>query len=135
MDTYNIANYKPYLRKREVHIMSRENSEVFFINEEFAELMARWIGTTVTIYTTSGGASGCGFTGILAAVDPCVVKLITCLGPAPCCSLGSACVTPGCPTFEDRRFGSQGVLNNVGATVDIPIENIAAFIHNTLSRH
>lgn len=123
--------------------MSGENSEVFFINEEFAELMARWIGTTVTIYTTSGGASGCGFTGILALVDPCVVRLITCIGPAPCCSLGSACETPGCPTVRSgfcdpgygRRRRQDNFLCNVGATVDIPIENIAAFVHNTLSRH
>lgn len=119
--------------------MSRENSEVFFVNEDFAELMARWIGTTVTIYTSSGGASGCGFTGVLTTVDPCVVRLVTCLGPGPCCSLGSSCVTPGCPTvrngirfseFGRRRF--DNCINNVGATVVIPIENIVAFVHNSI---
>ncbi len=116
--------------------MGRENTEVLFINEEFAEDMARWIGTTVTIYTTSGGASGCGFTGVLTTVDPCFVRLITCLGPGPCCSLGSACQTPGCPTFtggrDGNRFGNRGFsgcITNVGSTVVIPMDRIAAFVH------
>lgn len=45
-----------------------------------AECLVRYIGQTVTIFTTSGGLSGAGFTGTLAAVGPCVVKLITDIG-------------------------------------------------------
>jgi hypothetical protein len=111
--------------------------------------LARWSGTTVTIYTTSGGASGCGFTGVLIMCDPCFVRLITCLGPAPCCSLGSTCNTCCCPTFNNcapngGRFGGNsrfgggfgGGMNNavcnVGAVVDIPVDRIAAFVHNAI---
>lgn len=31
--------------------------------------LCRYIGQTVTIFTTSGGLSGCGFTGVLVAVN------------------------------------------------------------------
>ena len=38
--------------------------------------LARYIGQTVTIFTTSGGESGRGFTGVVASVNRNVVKLI-----------------------------------------------------------
>ena len=47
------------------------------------ESLCRYIGQTVTIFTTSGGMSGCGFTGVLAAVNENSVKLITNFGAAP----------------------------------------------------
>ena len=111
--------------------------------------LARWSGTTVTIYTESGGASGCGFTGVLILCNPCFVRLITCIGPAPCCSLGSTCQTCCCPTFDNcspfgrrvsgNKYGGYGAGNgtnnylcNVGATVDIPVEKIVAFVHNAI---
>ena len=43
----------------------------------FAEDLERFVGQTVTIFTTSGGLSGAGFTGVLAFVDCRTVKLIT----------------------------------------------------------
>lgn len=42
--------------------------------------MARFIGRTVTVFTTSGGISGGGFTGVLACVDNNMVRLITRIG-------------------------------------------------------
>jgi len=53
--------------------------------------MARFLGKTVTIFTTSGGISGAGFTGVLAFVDDRVVRLITRFGAAPACPIGSSC--------------------------------------------
>jgi hypothetical protein len=111
--------------------------------------LVRWSGTTVTIYTESGGASGCGFTGVLILCNPCFVRLITCIGPAPCCSLGSTCQTCCCPTFDNcsqfgrrissNKFGVGGFgagfnnfICNVGATVDIPVDKIVAFVHNAI---
>ena len=47
------------------------------------EHMCEFIGETVTIFTTSGGASGCGFTGVLISVNPCFVRLVTEQGFAP----------------------------------------------------
>lgn len=44
------------------------------------ESMLRYIGQTVTIFTTSGGLSGNGFTGVLAGICHGTVKLITDIG-------------------------------------------------------
>jgi len=63
-------------------------------NMEIAFDMHRFVGKTVTIFTTSGGLSGAGFTGVLACVNERVVKLITCIGAPPCCPVGSACGGP-----------------------------------------
>jgi len=38
------------------------------------------IGQTVTIFTESGGVSGCGFTGVLAGICDGCIKLITDIG-------------------------------------------------------
>ncbi len=59
------------------------------------ESLLRYIGQTVTIFTTSGGLSGSGFTGVLAGVCDGTVKLITDIGAAPACPIGSTCGT-GC---------------------------------------
>ena len=56
--------------------------------------LCRHIGQTVTIFTTSGGLSGAGFTGTLVGVgSDGVVKLITAIGAAPACPVG--CVNIG----------------------------------------
>jgi hypothetical protein len=55
------------------------------------ESMRRYIGQTVTVFTTSGGLSGSGFTGVLAAICDCTIKLITDIGAPPACPVGSAC--------------------------------------------
>ncbi len=53
------------------------------IENGLVESLMRYIGQTVTIFTTSGGLSGCGFTGTLAGVCGCTVRLITDIGPPP----------------------------------------------------
>jgi hypothetical protein len=123
--------------------------------------LARHIGQTVTIFTTSGGESGEGFTGVLASVNRGFVRLITTIGSAPGCALGNCCT-------DERRRGTMGrnpefnefsnelgEMNNeenrntdrvrnternridctgrtLGAIVDIPIGRIAAFVHNAV---
>ena len=54
-------------------------------------LLSSHIGQTVTIFTSSGGQSGAGFTGVLLAVNPGFVRLITKIGPPPGCAIGNAC--------------------------------------------
>ena len=51
----------------------------------------RYVGQTVTIFTTSGGLSGFGFTGVLAGICDGTVKLITDIAAAPTCPVGSDC--------------------------------------------
>ncbi len=58
------------------------------------ECMARYVGQTVTIFTTSGGLSGSGFTGVLICVDDQVARLLCDMGAPPACPLGSACTGP-----------------------------------------
>ncbi|MBP7073664.1 MAG: hypothetical protein KBB40_09215 [Clostridia bacterium] len=84
------------------------------------------MGETVTIFTTSGGLSGCGFTGVVLAVNPCFVRLITHIGAAPSCALGSCCGVP------DGGYGSYGNVRTVGSVTDIPLDRIAAVVRNAI---
>ena len=61
------------------------------MGEFLLESLGRYIGQTVTIFTTSGGLSGNGFTGVLAGICGCTIKLITDIGAPPACPIGSAC--------------------------------------------
>lgn len=106
--------------------------------------LARHIGQTVTIFTTSGGQSGRGFTGVLASVNCNFVRLITQIGPAPGCALGNCCDREDRHHRDDRDhrdrdsgLGGQGrascrVNNGLGSVVDIPVDRIAAFVHNAV---
>jgi hypothetical protein len=62
-----------------------------FAGGNFSALLANYIGETVTIFTSSGGQSGSGFTGVVLAVNNVFVRLLTRIGPPPGCSLGNAC--------------------------------------------
>jgi hypothetical protein len=125
-----------------------------FLAGSFCEHLQEYVGSTVTIFTTCGGQSGCGFTGVLLFVNPCFVRLVTRIGPAPGCPLGNACnrnVLGGNGGFGggyngygggyngfggNRRCGGygggNGIVNTVGSVVDIPIDYIAAFVHNAV---
>lgn len=107
--------------------------------------LGRYFGQTVTIFTTSGGISGSGFTGVLVFCDCNVVKLITDIGAAPACPLGSCCTGPigGCGfgggwgwggSFDGGggRFSCGCGCNALGSIVTIPTRAIAAFTHNTI---
>ena len=122
---------------------------ITFIND-----LARHIGQTVTIFTTSGGQSGRGFTGVLISVNCNFVRLVTQLGSAPGCALGNCCDEENnnhrhdrnndnvlgieeceeeSPVREDRdrnRFDCTG--RTLGSIVDIPVNRIAAFVHNSI---
>jgi hypothetical protein len=104
---------------------------------DFLDVLARNIGETVTIFTTSGGESGRGFTGVLTIVNPSFIRLVTQIGPGPGCALGNCCdgIMP-LRSVEGAQLGGQGRANcrsnNLGSIVDIPVDRIAAFVHNTL---
>ncbi len=121
------------------------NNNGLTINGNIVNALARRIGETVTIFTKSGGASGCGFTGVLLGVNDCFVKLLSQIGPAPGCALGNACSgTPyangiGClgnmgenNNGFDNGFGNGYPIRSVGSVTDIPIDSIAAFVHNAV---
>jgi len=115
------------------------------------EDMFRYIGQTVTIFTTSGGLSGSGFTGVLVSVDCNVVRILADVGAAPACPVGSACTGPiggfggscgfgggwgggfggGFSGIESGFYGFGGG-NPLGAICVIPTRAIAAFTHNAI---
>lgn len=106
------------------------------------EILQNVAGETVTIFTTSGGQSGSGFTGVVLAVNPCFVRLITHIGPAPGCALGNCCGGPGygaagygAPGYGMGGYsggGGYGAVHTVGSVTDIPLDRIAAVVRNAV---
>lgn len=116
-------------------------------NELLVRHLCKFIGEMVTIFTTSGGMSGSGFTGVLLSVNHRFVRLLTHMGEPPACPLSnSSCANSGngCMPGLGGSFtmpDSDGLLGNhhvkepknrVGSVCDIPIDRIAAFCHNTV---
>ncbi len=97
----------------------------------FVEHLQNFVGETVTIYCTCGGQSGCGFTGVILFVNPCYCRLVTSIGPAPGCALGSSCGRPGGSNAPLAGRGGSWP-GCVGSACDIPIDKIACFVHNTV---
>ena len=124
---------------------------------ELIESLECHIGKTVTIFTTSGGISGAGFTGVLACVGGGVVRLITAIGAAPACPVGSSCMGNfggcsggGCDNGFGNVWGADGWGGNwgggfnggfsggfgnnwLGAVAQIPLDKIVSFTHNALT--
>lgn len=102
------------------------------------DLLRSSIGETVTIFTTSGGDSGSGFTGVILAVNQCFVRLVTHIGPAPSCALGSCCGVPGgygmggYGGYGMGGYGGYGNVRTVGSVTDIPLDRIAAVVSNAV---
>ncbi|MHB8063547.1 MAG: hypothetical protein ACYDG2_13100 [Ruminiclostridium sp.] len=116
------------------------NGDGLVLHGDLTCALEKYIGETVTIFTTSGGMSGCGFTGVLLGVNDCFVKLITQIGPAPGCAIGNSCNgTPyangtGCMS-DNNNIGNvhNGYpIGTVGSVTDIPVCSIAAFTHNAI---
>lgn len=110
-------------------------------NPELVRDLANHLSETVTIYTTSGGESGEGFTGVLINVTCDFVRLLSDIGPAPSCALGSCCSKQHGNNRDEDDFDDEANEGNpridcrgrnTGAVVDIPVRSIAAFVHNTL---
>ena len=96
---------------------------------DFAEEISRYIGQTVTIYTTSGGQSGDGFTGVVISVNRNFVKLITRIGTAPGWPLDNARGDYG--GYSDRGYNIDRGFR-LGSVTDIPVNRISAFVHNAV---
>lgn len=82
------------------------------------------IGNVVTVFTASGGCSGNGFTGVLAAANSNTCRLITSLPSAPSNPFGLQSASGGrCPN-------SCGGQNRLGTTCVIPLSQICAVVSN-----
>ena len=90
--------------------------------DSLVESLVNNIGRIVTIFTTSGGVSGCGFTGLLSCASCESVKLVTTPATAP--------PHPFC----GRRICSGSSFSNVhaapiryGSVCVIPTNKIVCF--------
>lgn len=102
------------------------------ITGNFYDLLLSLTGETVTIFTTSGGDSGAGFTGVILCVGQCFVRLVTQIGPAPGCALGNCC--GGVGEYGGYGYGYAGYggsVRTVGSVTEIPIDKIAAVVSNS----
>lgn len=96
---------------------------------EMVEKLSMYVGRTVTIFTESGGLSGSGFTGVLAGICGCTIKLITDVGAPPACPVGSCCSG----YYGRDNCGYMGSpCNWLGSVTEIPIDRIVSFVHNAI---
>lgn len=100
------------------------------VTDNFYNGFCNHVGETVTIYTKSGGQSGFGFTGVVLGVTNDTVRLITRIGPAPGCALGSDCTCHGGRRGDYRD--NYRDIRNIGSVVDIPLDSIAAVVYNAV---
>ncbi len=112
----------------------------------FVRHLNKFVGETVTIFTTSGGASGCGFTGVILSVNCEFVRLVTRQGTAPSNPLAENICgdqenggpgNKGCGGFQGGLGNIGGGKNHqdkfrVGSVCDIPVDRIVAFCHNAV---
>ncbi len=99
-------------------------------NQFFIPHIHKFIGQTVTIFTASGGVSGCGFTGVVLAVHCDFVRLVVREGSAPTNPLYDNYYN----NYNDCDNGSSynKCCYKTGAVVDIPIDRIVSFVHNAI---
>jgi hypothetical protein len=94
------------------------------------ETMYRHIGQTVTLFTTSGGLAGNGFTGVMLSADNNCVRLLADIGAPPACPVGSMCSDAfGARVGEDV---SAFAGNPLGAVCVIPTSAITCFTHSAI---
>ena len=98
----------------------------------FANMLNRYIGETVTIFTTSGGASGCGFTGVLLFVNCDYVRLSTMQGTPPANPLSTSICGNLAGANDNYDPNCYRRHNSVGSVCDIPVQKIACFTHNAI---
>jgi hypothetical protein len=136
-----------------MYYSNKKGGTVMINRNCIAECMIRHIGQTVTIFTESGGISGAGFTGVLACVDDCVVRLITSIGAPPACPVGSSCLDGFSGGFGGGFGGGIGsgsgfgggccggggigggvpfAGNWLGSVCEIPINQIVCFTHHSI---
>lgn len=92
--------------------------------DAFLSHLSKYIGKTVTIYTVSNANYGLGFTGVLLAVTPYMVSVVTQVGPKPTSP-------PNAPIYN-RCNSSKPPKDNIGSITDIPVDKVSAFVHNAV---
>jgi hypothetical protein len=95
--------------------------------------MGAYTGTTVTVYTGSGGNSGCGMTGVLIGCGGGFIRLLVQAASTP--RRGSRCHTcPLLPLCPAGRAAGRCMPNPAapGTIAEIPAKSIVAFAHSAV---
>ena len=103
--------------------------------ENLVRHICEYTGETVTVFTSSGGLSGSGFTGVVLGVNGSFLRLVTQIGAPPACPISSVCHDDyeNGPKFSGcAQRPPNGQLRMVGSVCDIPICQIVAFCHNAV---
>ena len=91
------------------------------------ECLCANVGRVVTVFTSSGGASGSGFTGLLVWANNQTVKLVTNLPSAPPNPLGECGCNNGMYWNSNYCNGSM-----YGSVVVIPTCQIVSFVFSEI---
>ena len=92
-------------------------------NTNLVDSIASNLGKVCTVFTKSGGASGCGFTGLLVQVNDDFIKVVTQL---PCSPSQTFSTNINNPITGNRCTGNNGLTT----TCTIPTNAIASFVCN-----
>ncbi len=100
-------------------------------NSDLVRIFAANLGRMVTIFTKSGGCTGCGFTGLLVRVDCDFVKLTTRLPCPPSHPFGpfNHCCERDRDRDRDRHHCRE---DEFGTSCIIPIDAIVSFCFNEI---
>lgn len=91
-------------------------------DNDLVDAIAANLGKVCTVFTKSGGASGCGFTGLLVQVNDDFIKVVTQLP----CACGQEFSTNINRPINNRCLGNNGLTT----TCTIPTNAIASFVCN-----
>ncbi|MCM8710672.1 hypothetical protein M2651_06480 [Clostridium sp. SYSU_GA19001] len=133
INIFNIKKKKKciYLRTETAYRFSSKikNNKLYLNDDSFILCLTRYIGQTITIFTISGGESGSGFTGVLIEVNKDYIKILIRAASPPSCTLGNCCITEKQEKVFDENNCEKLTL---GTMTSIPINKIAAFVHNII---
>lgn len=126
----NIFNIRTKRRKK-IYVKAgcnyeiKENikaSKVLLNDNNFIQSLIKYIGQTITIYTVSGGESGSGFTGVLLDVKNDYIKILSKIASPPDFIYDT----------DEKEINENNEALSLGTMTNIPINKIAAFVHNTI---
>jgi len=90
--------------------------------EELFESLVGNVGRVVTVFTQSGGATGCGFTGLLVSVNCEFLKLITKFPTAPTHPFGM--------NIGHNNLNCNRGREELGTAIIIPLSKIVSVVFN-----
>jgi hypothetical protein len=131
INIFNIRTKKKklYIKSNCDYNFNKKKLDRIYLNDEcFIQSLVNYIGQTITIYIVAGGEAGSGFTGVLLDVKKDYIKILTKIASPPNCFPGNEC--NDCESDETIIKDNNNIT--LGSITNIPINKIAAFVHNTI---